>query len=74
MTNLTGDRRAMKVLLEWMAADVPTRQWVASLTAEEFRDLRKLLLRAAEEMLGEFRESQEGRAGGNGAGGPPSAS
>ena len=66
MANPTGDRRAMDVLLQWMDADVPTRQWVASLTAEEFRDLRKLLLRAAEEMLGEFRESQEGRVRGTG--------
>lgn len=58
MTRRAEDRRAMDVLLEWMDADVPTRQWVSSLSAEEFRDLRKLLLRAAEELLQEFRETR----------------
>lgn len=61
MSNPSRDRRAMDVLLGWMDADVPTRQWVASLTAEEFRDLRKLLLRAAEEMLQEFRVARDTR-------------
>jgi hypothetical protein len=66
MSETDGDRRAMDVLLEWMDADVPTKRWVASLSAEEFRSLRKLLLQAAEEMLEEFRDSQrrDQRAGG----------
>jgi hypothetical protein len=64
MTRRAEDRRAMDVLLEWMDADVPTRQWVSSLSAEEFRDLRKLLLRAAEELLQEFRTVRETRESG----------
>jgi hypothetical protein len=56
-----SDRRAMDVLLDWMDADRPTREWVASLSAQEFGSLRKLLLRAAGEMLNEFRDTQECR-------------
>lgn len=64
MTRRAEDRRAMDVLLEWMDADMPTRQWVSSLSAQEFRDLRKLLLRAAEELLHEFRTVRETRESG----------
>jgi len=46
----------MDVLAEWLDSRSPTPEWVASLSARQFGLLRLLLLRAAEELLQEFRD------------------